>query len=727
MEVSRMTNWKRTFGVHICCSVLVLAFLVAVPIIATSTAGEAGTIENSGSELQKDPLKRLPSSPEEAQQRLAEREIVWPDLAEAEGDFGTANVENGVRVAIPYDSVEGYISTPNADVDVEVQGKGTETVTADSDGWFMADMSAYDIVSGDIVRVTDTASGPTLDIDCTLNANMDFVNNRVTGTTVGGNAVMAAIIAPSTYYADIPPGAASARSTAAAGGGFAVNIPNLNLREGDAAFVYSSTSAGNMVMNAANGSGAGLVVYPQYDDVMGFYTPWTGLTVNAGSASRGVTTFGDGFFEAWFSDYDIADGTNVNCNMGAARSIIVRDVTATCDPATNMVEGRGPANREMRITMDPYGDPVIYPTTSDGSGAFSVNLGTNYIATGTDVYSVTWYDANGNAGDAVVYEFQTFSWYLAEGYTGGEFDTWVLVQNPGPDDAEVVLTFQLPPGSEADSLTIPLAAGVRTSVHLDELPGLEDTDVSTKVTSTAGNWIIAERAEYFDYFGKQGGHDSIGALTPSDTWYLAEGYTGGEFSTWVLVQNPGIEDATVILEFQLPPGSQAPNYEFDLPAGTRKSIQLDELTNLGDTDVSTKVTSNVPVVAERAVYFDYFGKAGGHDSIGTYMPQTTWYLAEGYTGGEFSTWVLVQNPGTEDATVTLEFQLPPGSEAPDYTFDLPAGTRKSIQLNELPNLGDTDVSTKVTSDKPVVAERAVYFDYFGKSGGHDSIGVPEIF
>ncbi len=713
-----MTKWKRTFGVHVCCSVLVLAFLVAVPIVATSTAGEAEATANVRSELQKDPLDRLPSSPEEAHQRLEEREIAWPD-AGAEGDFGAANVQPGVRVAIPYDTVEGFVSNPEADVEVELQGKGTETVKAGADGWFKADMSAYDIVSGDIVKVTDKDGGPTVNVDCTLTANIDFGNDRVTGATVGSSSVMAAIIAPSTYYADIPPGADSGTTTAAGGGAYTVNFPGLNLRRGDAAFVYSTTG-GNTVMNAAAGSGAGLVVYPQYDDVMGFFVPGTALTVNAGAASRNVTTMGDGFFEAWFGNFDITDGTNVNCNMAGGRSIIVRDVTSACDPSTNMVEGTGPASRQMRITMDPYGDPVIYPITSDGSGAFTVNLGANYTATGTDVYNVTWYDDD---GDAVVYEFQTYSWYLAEGYTGGEFDTWVLVQNPGPDDAEVVLTFQLPPGSEADPLTIPLPAGVRTSVHLDELPGLEDTDVSTKVTSTAGNWVIAERAVYFDYFGKQGGHDSAGALTPSDTWYLAEGYTGGEFTTWVLVQNPGTEDAMVTFEFQLPPGTNAPDFSFDLPAGTRKSFQLNELPGLGDTDVSTKVTATNPVVAERAVYFDYFGKSGGHDSIGVIAPNDTWYLAEGYTGGEFSTWVLVQNPGTENATVTLEFQLPPGTNAPDYSFDLPAGTRKSIQLNELPNLGDTDVSTKVTATVPVVAERAEYFTYFGKSGGHDSIGT----
>jgi len=42
-----------------------------------------------------------------------------------------------------------------------------------------------------------------------------------------------------------------------------------------------------------------------------------------------------------------------------------------------------------------------------------------------------------------------------------------------------------------------------------------------------------------------------------------------------------------------------------------------------------------------------------------------------------------------------------------------------------------DVSTRVTSDMPVVAERAEYFDYVNTQGyhwqgGHDSIGVPNI-
>ncbi len=173
-----MTSWKRTFGIHICCSVLVLAFLVAVPVLATTTAGQAEAEAVAGSSLQKDPMGRLPSSPEEAQQRLAEKELAWPSAdAAVEATAVVAGVQSGVRVTIPYDSVEGFITHggAGANVRVELVGSGQKVVTADDQGWFKADMSTVgDIVSGDVVRVTDLSGGPTISVDCTLTANIDF-------------------------------------------------------------------------------------------------------------------------------------------------------------------------------------------------------------------------------------------------------------------------------------------------------------------------------------------------------------------------------------------------------------------------------------------------------------------------------------------------------------------------------------------------------------------------
>ncbi|MBK5093542.1 MAG: hypothetical protein JJE48_08510, partial [Actinobacteria bacterium] len=98
----------------------------------------------------------------------------------------------------------------------------------------------------------------------------------------------------------------------------------------------------------------------------------------------------------------------------------------------------------------------------------------------------------------------------------------------------------------------------------------------------------------------------------SSQWYLAEGSTGGDFETWVLIQNPGDEAANVEITYMTDSGEiQGP--EFSLGAGRRESIYVAD-TVPGTWEVSTKVESSVPVVAERAVYWN--GRIEGNLSIG---------------------------------------------------------------------------------------------------------------
>ena len=491
-------------------SLLVAGILITAPVICRAQGSEAAPPDGPA-EIRPDPLKRLPSTPREAHLRLEERKISWPGET-AGGEVSSASVNSGARVSIPYDTVTGYITTTGAKVKVELWRGflklGEMTVDSEADNSFKADLAkaGLDILSGDVVRVQDLGGGPAMDINCLLAPSIDQGTNRVTGNAQPSAVIDVYIMAPSTYFADVPPGISHRRVRADAAGNFSADFSDLDLRPGDAALVYSTDAAGNQVANMAAGSGRSLVVYPQYDEVLGYYAPGMALSVTAGSATRNVTALKDGFFEAWFSDYDIESGMEVSCNMGGAREILVRNVTAICDPATNKVSGSGPANRTMRIVMDPYGSPVTYTTTSDSSGNFEVDLGTSFKALGSEVYNIAWYDDD---GDAVVYEFQTFSWYLAEGYTGGDFDTWVLVQNPGTEDARVTLTFQLMDGS-APPKTFTVPAGQRKSVKLDDLEGLADAQVSTKVTSTNGVPVVAERAVYFNYYGMSGGHDSIG-------------------------------------------------------------------------------------------------------------------------------------------------------------------------------------------------------------------------
>ncbi|WP_287152455.1 hypothetical protein [Candidatus Solincola tengchongensis] len=204
------------------------------------------------------------------------------------------------------------------------------------------------------------------------------------------------------------------------------------------------------------------------------------------------------------------------------------------------------------------------------------------------------------------------------------------------------------------------------------------------------------------------------APPPSSIWYLAEGCTAQGMQTYVLVQNPGTETAHVKLTFQTGTGEvQGP--EVDLPGGRRTTFLANAFVP-NNTDVSTKVTSTKPVVCERAMYGP--GMSWAHDSIGVTVPENGWYLAEGCTAQGMQTYVLVQNPGTETAHVKLTFQTGSG-QVPGPEVDLPGGRRTTFLANAfVPN--NTDVSTKVTSTKPVVCERAMYGP--GMSWAHVSIG-----
>ena len=200
----------------------------------------------------------------------------------------------------------------------------------------------------------------------------------------------------------------------------------------------------------------------------------------------------------------------------------------------------------------------------------------------------------------------------------------------------------------------------------------------------------------------------------SSTWYLAEGCTGGDFETWVLVQNPGDEAANVEITYMTDSGV-VKGPEFSLGAGRRESVNVAD-TVPGTWEVSTKVESSVPVVAERAVYWN--GRRGGSESIGVSELAGTWYLAEGCTGGGFETWVLVQNPGDEAANVEITYMTDSG-EVKGPGFSLGARRRESVNVADTVP-GTWEVSTKVESSVPVVAERAVYWN--GRSEGSLSIG-----
>jgi hypothetical protein len=307
------SGMKKSYRVNFFCSILVAVFLVSVPVFtAVSSKGAVTRVAGAGSSIN-DPLHRLPSSPEEAHRQLQERKAGWPGDAGA-GGRSIGSVQQGVRVSLADDTVTGLTTHAGRAVKVErIRGADVQVVntTTNAQKLFTADMAAFGIRSGDTVRVTDMVSGGPVNVNCTLTGAISTATDVVSGTAVSGNTIDVYIASPSTYFGDVPPGAAR-KSTTAAGGNWTASFGVvLNLLGGDTAYIYSTDTSGNIVMDVAN-TGGSLVVYPQYNDIMGYYQAGRLLQVSAGSASQDVGTSRDGFFEAWFVTHDIVPGEVVS-------------------------------------------------------------------------------------------------------------------------------------------------------------------------------------------------------------------------------------------------------------------------------------------------------------------------------------------------------------------------------------------------------------------------------
>ncbi len=319
------------------------------------------------------------------------------------------------------------------------------------------------------------------------------------------------------------------------------------------------------------------------------------------------------------------------------------------------------------------------------------------------------YFNGGLAGhDTVGVNHASNTWYLAEGYTGGDFDEWVLIQNPGDADAVINVQFQTQDQGVVDC-DYSLPPRSRFTIHVDNI--LPDSQVSTYVGSSQP--VVVERAQYLN--SMRSGSCSIGARSPSSTWFFAEGYTADGFEEWLLIQNPWDESALVDLTFMELDGTNT-TMRFTVPARSRYTVPVHQ--ELPDSQVSIEVSSKIPVIAERAMYWKT--RSDGHATLGTSTPEYTWFFAEGYTAEGYEEWLLIQNPWDDKAIVRLDFMLP-GGGTESTTVEVAGHSRFTIDVGA--TIGATEVSIKLSSDLPVVGERAMYFK--DRSGGHCSIGAIE--
>jgi hypothetical protein len=206
-------------------------------------------------------------------------------------------------------------------------------------------------------------------------------------------------------------------------------------------------------------------------------------------------------------------------------------------------------------------------------------------------------------------------WYFAEGYTGEGFDEWLCLQNPDAGDLDVTVNYMME-GGATTAVHHVVPAGSRATVRVNDDVG---PGVNVSIQATAAAPFIAERPMYFNYSGKwNGGHVVVGARYPSVSWYFAEGYTGPGFEEWLCLQNPSSSTAVVDIRYLLQDGTVLPR-SVSLVPHSRSTIPVNQ--DVGpDKEVSIQITSDIPIVAERPIYFDYGGWAAGGSNVLGYTP-----------------------------------------------------------------------------------------------------------
>ncbi len=322
-------------------------------------------------------------------------------------------------------------------------------------------------------------------------------------------------------------------------------------------------------------------------------------------------------------------------------------------------------------------------------------------------------------------------WYFPDVNTA-RYDVQLQVMNISSTLADIRIRYFR--GQEPEfTQQFVLDAGLPLSIQLSQMPDLVDRDMSAVVESSVP--IVAEKMFTWSgmLHGNQvptlGGAGTAGAPEALTQWYLAEGSTAG-WKLWYIAMNPDpARSATVTFDYLLE-GAAVVSETFVLGRGAKRTVYVND--RLPFANVSLRARSDRPIAVERIMHWnaDVAGEQviniGGHCAMGIAQPENTWYLAEGSTAG-WKLWVLLMNPNAAAVQARVTW-IREGAPPIEQIYSLAPNSRTTIEARRVPGLEFANVSVKVESDQPIIAERAMYwdtqmpYDLIYNTDGHNSPG-----
>jgi peptidoglycan/xylan/chitin deacetylase (PgdA/CDA1 family) len=320
------------------------------------------------------------------------------------------------------------------------------------------------------------------------------------------------------------------------------------------------------------------------------------------------------------------------------------------------------------------------------------------------------------------------NWFFAEGSSAWGFEFWLLVQNPNPQTATARVTYMIEGGGQK-TVTHQVPAHSRATFNMADDIGPGDSSI--KVDSDLA--VIAERSMYTHWASpetgtlvRREGHVSIGTVSPSLDYYLAEGSTAWGFTTYVLIQNPNYIPANATLTPMSGNGA-LPVRHITVPARSRQTVRLNDA--YPSLDLATRVHSDVSVVVERAMYWGSpavpDSGSAMHCSIGSESPHKIFYLPDGRVtaqDGGTDTFTLVDNPNTADVSVRVFYLTASGTNDVVFTDTVAAGARKTYSMSDKLSEARAGIVVECVSGQKIVVERSIYAA--SRWAGSSTVGAP---
>ena len=275
------------------------------------------------------------------------------------------------------------------------------------------------------------------------------------------------------------------------------------------------------------------------------------------------------------------------------------------------------------------------------------------------------------------------TWFLAEGSTVLGFDLYYLLQNPQSTIANVTVRYLLSSGTVI-TRTYSMAPHSRTTIYVNVIPGIEETDVSGDIT--------ADRADH-----RRAGDVSQHAGT---VLRARHGLHGGHRAGHALVPRRG-RHRHLLRSLRPVRQPQRHRRATSRPSTPRKmgrssrgttssaptAVSASTSTASPDsthTSVATTVTStnNVPIVVERAMYWPdgFFNYYEGHTSVGTTGTAQRWVIASGDGDPATQTFVLLANTENRPGQAELRIMSPSGFNASlQRVVNLPPNSRTTVE------------------------------------------------